>query len=134
PVDADGVVRAMVFIEDITQQRLSDQSQNAFIAQATHELRTPLTTIRLYSEEAIEAGSGDEQVRGKALNVIASETRRLERIVGDMLCVAEIEAGSLSIRPDTMRTEQLFGELQEDYLAQAKDKSIEITFDLPPKF
>ena len=133
-VTDDGIDRAMVFIEDVTQQRLADQSQSAFIAQATHELRTPLTTIRLYAEEAVDAGSDDEQIREKALNVITSETRRLERIVGDMLCVAEIEAGSLTIRPDNLRTEQLFSELQEDYQAQSKDKSIEMVFDLPPKF
>ena len=133
-VEEEGVVRAIVFIEDITQQRLSNQSQNAFIAQATHELRTPLTTIRLYCEEAIEAEGADEQVREKALNVISSETRRLERIVGDMLCVSEIEAGSLNIRRESMRTEQLFTELEEDYQAQAKDKSITLDFDLPPKF
>lgn len=133
-VEEEGVARAIVFIEDITQQRLSNQSQNAFIAQATHELRTPLTTIRLYCEEAIEAEGADEQVREKALNVISSETRRLERIVGDMLCVSEIEAGSLNIRRESMRTEQLFTELEEDYQAQAKDKSITLDFDLPPKF
>jgi signal transduction histidine kinase len=133
-VDEDEVPRAMVFIEDVTQQRLADQSQNAFIAQATHELRTPLTTIRLYAEEAVDAGSDDEQIRDKALNVINSETRRLERIVGDMLCVSEIEAGSLSIRSETMRPGQLFTELEEDYQAQAKDKSIELVFELPPKF
>ena len=133
-VEEEEVPRAMIFIEDVTQQRLADQSQGAFIAQATHELRTPLTTIRLYAEEAVEAGSDDEQIRDKALNVINSETRRLERIVGDMLCVAEIEAGSLSIRSETMRTESLFAELQEDYEMQAKEKSIELVFDLPPKF
>ncbi len=133
-VEEEEVPRAMIFIEDVTQQRLADQSQGAFIAQATHELRTPLTTIRLYAEEAVEAGSDDEQIREKALNVISAETRRLERIVGDMLCVAEIEAGSLSIRPETMRTESLFAELQEDYEMQAKDKSIELIFDMPPKF
>ncbi len=133
-VDSDGIPRAMIFIDDVTQQRLADKSQNAFIAQATHELRTPLTTIRLYTEEAIEVGEDDEQLREKALNVIQSETRRLERIVGDMLCVAEIEAGSLSIRTDTMRTEQLFRDLEEDYRAQSKEKSIELVFDLPPKF
>lgn len=130
----EGLVRAVVFIEDITQLRLSSQSQNAFIAQATHELRTPLTTIRLYCEEAIEADKVDEQIREKALNVISSETRRLERIVGDMLCVSEIEAGSLNIRKEPMRTEQLFIELQEDYIAQANDKAIELSFVLPPKF
>jgi len=133
-VDEEDVPRAMIFIDDVTQQRLADQSQSAFIAQATHELRTPLTTIRLYTEEAVEAGGDDEQLREKALNVINSETRRLERIVGDMLCVAEIEAGSLSVRSATMRTEGLFKELEEDYQAQAKDKSIEMVFDMPPKF
>ena len=133
-VDDDGLTRVVVFIEDITQLRLSSQSQNAFIAQATHELRTPLTTIRLYCEEAIEADEGNEQVREKALNVISSETRRLERIVGDMLCVSEIEAGSLTIRRDSLRTEQLLQELAHDYEAQAKEKAIELSFELPPKF
>ena len=132
-VDDDGMTRAVVFIEDITQQRLSSQSQNAFIAQATHELRTPLTTIRLYCEDAIEADA-DDQSREKALNVISNETRRLERIVGDMLCVSEIEAGSLTIRRESMRTELLFTELEHDYDAQAKEKSIQLTFELPPKF
>jgi len=133
-VQSEDIPRAMIFIEDVTQQRLADDSQNAFIAQATHELRTPLTTIRLYTEEAIESGSDDGEIREKALNVINSETRRLERIVGDMLCVAEIEAGSLSIHRDSLRTEQLFTELEQDYQAQANDKTIELVFDLPPKF
>lgn len=133
-VDDEGLARVIVFIEDITQQKLSNQSQNAFIAQATHELRTPLTTIRLYCEEAIEADDDDDQIVEKALNVISSESRRLERIVGDMLCVSEIEAGSLSIRRDKFRTGQLFEELEFDYEAQAREKSIELTFDLPPKF
>jgi signal transduction histidine kinase len=133
-VEEEHMPQAMIFIEDVTQQRLADQSQSDFIAQATHELRTPLTTIRLYTEEAVEAGSDDEQTLEKALNVINSESRRLERIVGDMLCVSEIEAGSLSVRPDNMRTDQLFDDLQSDYDAQAKEKSIELVFTLPPKF
>ncbi|MCR9075632.1 MAG: cell wall metabolism sensor histidine kinase WalK [bacterium] len=133
-VEDEGLPRVVVFIEDITQQKLSSQSQNAFIAQATHELRTPLTTIRLYCDEAIEADSDDAQIVEKSLNVISSEARRLERIVGDMLCVSEIEAGSLSIRREKFRTGQLFDELLHDYEAQAKEKSIELSFDLPPKF
>ena len=133
-VDDEGLQKVIVFIEDITQQRLSKMSQNAFIAQATHELRTPLTTIKLYCDEAIEADEDEGAIVEKALNVISSEARRLERIVGDMLCVSEIEAGSLTIRREKMRTEQLFEELQKDYEAQAKSKSIELSFDLPPKY
>lgn len=124
---------ATVYLEDITQQRLADRSRNAFVAQATHELRTPLTNIQLYVEQAIDAGD-DPVIRAEAINVIGSESRRLERIVSDMLSVSEIEAGSLSIRPSPVRTDALFDELSKDYLPQATDKSIELTFDLPPKF
>ena len=124
---------ANVLVEDITQQRLSDRSRNAFVAQATHELRTPLTNIRLYVEQAVDEGDADPQIRAQALNVINSESRRLERIVSDMLSVSEIEAGSLKIRPGDVRTDAMFEELRSDYAAQAAEKSITLEFDLPPK-
>ncbi|MEM9374315.1 MAG: HAMP domain-containing sensor histidine kinase, partial [Planctomycetota bacterium] len=69
----------------------------------------------------------------EALNVIGSESRRLERIVSDMLSVSEIEAGSLSIRVGSVRPDTLFDDLEKEYRAQAADKSIELSFDLPPK-
>src|SRR5205085_1385989 len=102
---------------------------NAFVAQATHELRTPLTNIRLYVETAIDEGDKDPALRGKCLNVINHETRRLERIVGEMLSVAEIEAGSIQIKRDDIRLDALFDELKADYASQAADKSIALNFD-----
>ena len=92
--EEQGVV--MVTVEDVTQQRVADEARNSFVAQATHELRTPLTNIRLYTEAMIE-DSDNPEIRTKALNVISSESRRLERIVADMLSVSEIEAGTLKI-------------------------------------
>ncbi len=124
----------LIYIEDITQQRHADEALNSFIAQATHELRTPLTNIRLYAEEAIDAGSEDEEFRSNAFNMINSESRRLERLVSDMLCVSELEAGSMNIRKDTVRPEAMFEELERDYKPQAEAKGINIVFDLPPKF
>src|SRR6185436_8456189 len=110
---------AMVVIEDITQQRAAEESRHAFVAQVTHELRTPLTNIRLYVETAIDEGESDPKLQSKCLNVINAEARRLERIVGDMLSVAEIEAGSLKLRSDDVQLETLFAELKDDYTPQA---------------
>lgn len=124
----------LIFLEDITQQRHADESLNTFIAQATHELRTPLTNIRLYAEEAIDSGSEDEEFRSNAFNMINSESRRLERLVSDMLCVSELEAGSINIRKDTVRPESMFEELRRDYSPQAESKGIDLIFDLPPKY
>jgi len=133
PVRRDDTAAAMVLIEDVTQQRIADEARNSFVAQATHELRTPLTNIRLYVEQAVDDDGKDPQVRARSLNVINQEARRLERIVGDMLSVSEIEAGSLKLRVGDVRLQPLFEELSQDFSPQATEKKIQLTFNLPPK-
>ncbi len=134
-VRRDDRASALVVIEDVTQQRIADEARNAFVAQATHELRSPLTNIRLYIESLLESedGAGDPVMRAKSLNVVNSEVRRLERIVGDMLSVSEIEAGSLSLKQDDVRLETLFPELEAEFVPQAREKEVDLAFVLPPK-
>ncbi len=133
PVRREDAASAMIVIEDITQQKAAEEARHAFVAQATHELRTPLTNIRLYVETAIEDGEADPSIRVQALNVINSESRRLERIVGEMLSVAEIEAGAFKLKTDDVRLDQLFDGLKTDYQQQANEKKIALVFVLPPK-
>jgi PAS domain S-box-containing protein len=129
----DVVAPSIILIEDLSQRRTSDQAKDTFVTQATHELRTPLTNIRLYVERAIEDGESDPVIRGECLNVINQEARRLERIVTDMLSVAEIETGSLSIDRGEVRLDALLQELRADYDEQARSRNITLAFDLPPK-
>ena len=124
---------AIVVIEDITQQRVADEAAHEFVAQATHELRTPLTNIRLYLETALDEGDSDPTVRAQCLNVINQENHRLERMVGDLLSVAEIEAGSLQVKHDDVRINQVLHDLEADFQAQAREKRIELRFEIPPK-
>jgi len=72
-------------------------------------------------------------LRGECLNVIARETQRLNRLVGEMLSVSEIEAGAMALKKDDIRLDSLFGDLQGDYAALAAEKQITMEFDLPPK-
>ncbi|HEY7088389.1 MAG TPA: ATP-binding protein [Tepidisphaeraceae bacterium] len=129
--DAGG---ALITIEDVTQQRVADAARNSFVAQATHELRTPLTNMRLALENALEEKDADSKALLEHFNVLNHETRRLERMVGEMLSVAEIEAGSLTLKRDDVRMEKVFEELAADYKQQAADKKVSLAFDLPPKF
>ncbi len=133
PMRREDAAAALVVIEDITQQRVADESRNAFVAQATHELRTPLTNFRLYLEQLVDEGDKDPLVKARCINVLNTESRRLERTVTDMLSVSEIEAGTFRLHPDDVRLETLFSELREDFSAQATDKEIEFTVELPPK-
>ena len=64
----------------------------------SHDLRTPLTSIRGFAE-AIHDGAVEDE--GKAADVIIAESRRLERLVGDLLDLTKLEARqmSISLRP-----------------------------------
>ncbi len=64
----------------------------------SHDLRTPLTSIRGFAE-AIQDGAIDDS--GQAADVIIAESRRLERLVGDLLDLTKLEARqmSISLRP-----------------------------------
>jgi len=133
PMRKEDGAAALLVVEDITQQRVADDSRNAFVAQATHELRTPLTNIRLYLEQLVEEGDSDPLVKARCINAISQQARRLERTVGDMLSVSEIEAGTFRLHTDDVRLETLLEELREDFSASASDKEIEFTVELPPK-
>jgi signal transduction histidine kinase len=124
---------AMLLIEDVTQQRVADRSRNAFVEQATHELRTPLTNVRLYVEALVEKPDADVGTRSQHLNIINQEVRRLERIVGDMLSVSEIEAGTLKLAIHDVRLPALFTDIEAEFAAPARAKNITLRFDLPPK-
>ena len=133
PVRRDDTAAAMVIIDDVTQQRIAETASRSFVTQATHELRTPLTNIRLYIETALDEGEHDPALLKKSLNVINTESRRLERIVSDLLSTAEIEAGCMQIRRDDLRFAELIGEMQQEYEAQATDKGVLLNFDVSPK-
>jgi two-component system sensor histidine kinase BaeS len=72
--------------------------ERQFLLSVSHDLRTPLTSIRGFAE-AIADGAATDQ--GQAATVIAAEARRLERLVGDLLDLARIDARrfSFDIRP-----------------------------------
>ncbi len=124
----------LMVLEDVTQQHEADRARSELVAQAAHELRTPLTTIRLYTEELIEGFSEMTQAeQGEAMNVVSSETRRLERIVSDMLSMSEIEAGKLSIVQDDVRMEDVLDMLRHDYAVQAREHGLTLEFDFSPK-
>jgi PAS domain S-box-containing protein len=135
PLRRDDHGGCLVTIEDITQQRIADAARNQFVAHATHELRAPLTNIRLCLEATLDV---DDALNAEELmthlNQMNDETRRLERLVSDLLSVAAIEAGSLELKEDDVRLDRLFQELQANNADACREKGLDFVFELPPKF
>ncbi|MGH9306272.1 MAG: sensor histidine kinase [Acidimicrobiales bacterium] len=72
--------------------------ERQFLMSVSHDLRTPLTSIRGYAE-AIADGTAPDVHRASL--IIAGESKRLERLVGDLLELAKLDARrfSLTLRP-----------------------------------
>jgi signal transduction histidine kinase len=96
---ADGTFVGRIWtLREVTADRHLERLRDAFVAAVSHELRTPLTSISGFVEmlEDEEESLG-ESARGY-LDVIRRGTTRLQRIVEDLLLVAQIEADRLELR------------------------------------
>jgi len=74
-----------------------DRLKDEFVSLVSHELRTPLTSIRGYLELALEDSetlTGDQR---EYLAVVQRNSERLLRLVGDLLFVAQVDSGRLTI-------------------------------------
>ena len=72
-----------------------DSLKDDFIATVSHELRTPLTSIRSFSEILADNPEIDRGQRDKFLSIITSESRRLTRLIDEILDLARMEAGRM---------------------------------------
>ncbi len=69
------------------------QTQQRLIADVSHELRTPLTTIRGNLDLLQRGAIDDPELRSEALAEIEAEVDRMSRMVGDLLLLAQADAG-----------------------------------------
>ena len=80
------------FDEMTTRLAESEQLSRNFLMSVSHELRTPLTAIRGHVSALREGVFEDEAAQQLSLEVVSEEALRLERLVGDVLDLAKLDA------------------------------------------
>ena len=123
----------LITIEDISQLREGQRARDNFLYHVTHELRTPLTNIHAYAETLTQPGFDDEQTRKECYNVLISETRRLSRLVEDILSISQLEVGTARLDVGEVDLARLVRQMVQDNLGTADEKGIDLTLALPPK-
>ena len=63
----------------------------------SHELRTPLTAIRGHVAALLEGVVAGPGAAGASLEMVEAEAQRLERLVGDILDLAKLEAHRFTV-------------------------------------
>ncbi|WP_411704415.1 phosphate regulon sensor histidine kinase PhoR [Edaphovirga cremea] len=81
----------LMVARDVTQMRQLEGARRNFFANVSHELRTPLTVLQGYLE-MMNDQELKEPLRGKALDTMQEQTRRMDGLVKQLLTLSKIEA------------------------------------------
>ncbi len=130
----DGVIAV---IQDITEHVKLDNMQKELVADVSHELKTPITSIMGYADTLLE-GEYDKETQNKFLNVIASEARRMARLVTDLLTLSRYDSNKKRTQKETFDLGELVKKCQDKLGIEIKKKNHKVncfvTADVPPVY
>lgn len=108
-----------------------DRMKDEFVASVSHELRTPLTSIRGYLELVLDGEGGPlSEDQRSFLGVVDRNSERLLRVVGDLLFVAQIDAGALPLERKGFDPALLVQNAAEAARPVAEGRGIDLTVDV----
>ena len=103
----------------------ADELERNFLLTVSHELRTPLTAIRGHVEALREGIASDPESRAASLEVIETETARLERLVGDVLDLAKLNARRFTVLREEVDRRRLLDQAYTAFAEEARRREID---------
>ena len=130
----DGVIAV---IQDITEHVKLDNMQKELVADVSHELKTPITSIMGYADTLLE-GEYDKETQDKFLNVIATEARRMAKLVTDLLTLSRYDSNKKNTQKESFDLGDLVKKCQDKLAIEIKKKkhtvNCFVTADVPPVY
>jgi signal transduction histidine kinase len=128
------VAGSYLSVRAVTREIEAARLKSDFVAAVSHEFRTPLTLLRQFSDLLAEDRVSSEQERRQYYAALQRGTRRLTRLVEDLLDFGRMEAGSRGFTMQPVAAREwlltLTDEFQED--VRGKGFTIEVTWAGPP--
>ena len=103
--EAEAIQRLLT--EQNERLRELDRMKDDFVSLVSHELRTPLTSIRGYLELLLDDSGALNPEQTRFLGVVDRNSERLLDLVGDLLFLAQVDAGKLAIEHEVLDFEAL---------------------------
>jgi two-component system phosphate regulon sensor histidine kinase PhoR len=139
----DGLVLSVQFVpyvdsqrlllsRDITQGIRLETMRRDFVANVSHELRTPLTVLVGFLETVRELKLDPERSRDY-LNLMAEQSRRMQRIIDDLLTLSTLESAPEPPRDERIDVALLLSRIQGEAVALSAGRQ-RVTLDADPGF
>jgi len=135
--DNDRPAGVISVLQDITEHVKLDNMRKEFVADVSHELKTPITSIMGYADTLLE-GEYDKEVEKKFLGVIASEARRMAKLVTDLLTLSRYDNNKNQLQKEQFDLGELVKKCHDKLGIEMKKKNHEVncfvTADVPPVY
>jgi two-component system, OmpR family, phosphate regulon sensor histidine kinase PhoR len=128
----DEMTGAVVLFHDITELKQSDQIRREFVANVSHELRTPLSILRGYIEVLMDEPETSREELARILSIMERHSKRLQRLVDDLLTLAQLESSQATLELSDVRVDELFNNLIRDWKEKLAAKNLKVVVDLTP--
>lgn len=104
-----GFVSGLVCVlHDVTSQQKEEQERKEFVSNVSHELRTPLTSVKSYVEALSDGAWQDKEIAPQFLKVVQDETKRMIRMINDLLSLSRMDAGTTKLNLEYVNINELF--------------------------
>ena len=117
----------------LARARAAEKSRSTFFSIVSHDIRTPLNAILGYAE-LLQFGVMSQAERDEALKSIRSSGTTLLELVNDVLDLAKMDAGKMTLKPESVRLTQLTDDVFASFRMAADRKGIDLvnrTADVP---
>ena len=109
----------------------SEARQRDFLLSVSHDLRTPLTAISGYAESLAD-GVVPSDATGRVGTAMLSEAKRLERLVGDLLDLARLDAQDFRVEPVVVDLVPVAAAAAGVWTDRAAGSGVDVRLDVPP--
>jgi signal transduction histidine kinase len=120
-----------LLLRDITREKELDEMKSQLLSTVSHELRTPLASIKGFATTLLRQDvSWDEDSRHEFLCIIDQESDRLTELIGNLLDMSRVEAGTLRVEPESTDLQPIIEETAAEF--QVMTHRHQIRVHLPP--
>ena len=125
---------AVATLRDISAHKAAQRRNAEFVSAVSHEMKTPLSGIKAYVELLADGDAEDEATREEFLNVINTQTDRMQRLIDNLLNLARIEAGVVNVSKQARSLNEVLEEAINVVSPSAEAKHIKLVSDLSPMY
>lgn len=120
---------------NLAQEELSktDELRRDLLANVSHDLKTPLTMIKAYAEMVRDISYKSDEKREEHLNIIISETDRLNILVNDILSLSKMQADADSLKLETFDLTKEIREIIGKYEIIKETENYNFKVEMPEK-